>query len=79
GLDIRIAIVTSTIITFFISLVMSIFFISFGWHASNLPPDSIGYLNLIIFLVGLIPSLIGVNIGVKSPASFPHKYLQIIY
>lgn len=49
GLDIRKAIGTSTIITFFISLVMSIFFISFGWHASNLPPYSIGYLNLIIF------------------------------
>lgn len=79
GLDIRKAIGTSTIITFFISLVMSIFFISFGLHASNLPPFCIGYLNLIIFLAGLIPSLIGVNIGVKVTASFSHKHLQIIY
>ncbi|AEE27145.1 hypothetical membrane protein [Francisella hispaniensis] len=79
GLDIRKAIGTSTIITFFISLVMSIFFISFGWHASNLPPFCIGYLNLIIFLAGLIPSLIGVNIGVKVTALFSHKHLQTIY
>ncbi|MDE5014862.1 sulfite exporter TauE/SafE family protein, partial [Francisella tularensis subsp. holarctica] len=58
---------------------MSIFFISFGWHESILPPYSIGYLNLIFFLVGLIHSLIGVNIVVKATSSFPKKYLQIIY
>ncbi|MED7789683.1 sulfite exporter TauE/SafE family protein [Francisella sp. 19X1-34] len=79
GLDIRKAIGTSTIITFFISLVMTIFFIAFGLHAANLPPYCIGYLNLIIVFAGIIPSLIGVNIGVKVTASFSHKHLQIIY
>ncbi len=79
GLDIRKAIGTSTVVTMVLCLVMSGFFVLFGWHADNLPPYSIGYLNLVFFSVALIPSVIGVNVGVKVTALISHKYLQIIY
>ncbi len=79
GLDIRKSIGTSTVITMAICLVMSFFVIVFGWHAHNLPPYSVGYLNIVFFLVSLIPSVIGVILGVKVTALISHKYLQIIY
>lgn len=79
GLGIKKAIGTSTVITVFICLIMSIFFIVIGLHANNLPPYSIGYLNLLFVLIPLIPSTIGALIGVKVTNVISHKYLQVIY
>lgn len=79
GLDIRKSIGTSTVITFVVSVLMLIIFIFIGWGASDLPPYCIGYLNLVILIAGIIPSLVGVYVGVKLTALFSHTFLQRIY
>jgi uncharacterized membrane protein YfcA len=79
GLSIKKAIGTSTIITVFICLIMSVFFMVIGWHAHNLPAHNIGYLNPLFALVSLIPSTVAALWGVKITRIISHQYLQITY
>jgi uncharacterized membrane protein YfcA len=79
GLEIKGAIGSSTIVTFSLTLIMSIMTILLGLHASNLPPHSLGYLNLDILLAGILPSIVGATIGSKLTHVLPMKPLQYIY
>ena len=79
GLNIKNAIGISTVITMILSTVMCLVTICFGLNIDNLPPYNLGYLNLGIFALSIIPSTIGAILGSKVTYFLPAKLLQYIY
>jgi len=77
--DIRKAIATSTVIVFIYAVIASISLILIGLSLNDLPEDNIGLINLPIFLVGLLPSIIGSLIGTRLANSLPKEKLKLIF
>lgn len=76
GLDIRKAIGTSTVIVFIYGFLNAIWLILLGMNQADLPPNNIGYLNLPIFLAGIIPSIVGGLLAVKLVHTVPRHYIK---
>ncbi|MFZ9034622.1 MAG: sulfite exporter TauE/SafE family protein [Francisellaceae bacterium] len=79
GLDIKKAIGTSTLVTLFISLVMSLLWVLYGLNVTGLPRYTIGFISYPIVIVSLIPSIIGALIGARLSYVIKQGKLQVIY
>ena len=79
GTPIKNAIGSSTVITLIMSICLTPEGILAGLTAKNLPVNTLGYLHYHIFLIGIIPSILGAVGGSKLTHLLSPKILQIIY
>jgi uncharacterized membrane protein YfcA len=61
------------------AIISSIGFLIIGMDEKNLPPYSIGYINIPILLCINLPSLVSVPIGIKLSTQLPTKILKRIF
>ena len=73
------AVGTSTAVIAFTSLGGIIAYTSNGFNVAGLPPYSIGYINLIQFVVLAVISVPMAQIGVKASHKLPEKQLRYIF
>ena len=73
------AVGTSTAVIMFTSLGGIIAYTSNGFNVAGLPPFSIGYINIIQFIVLAIISVPMAQLGVKASHKLPEKQLRYIF
>jgi uncharacterized protein len=73
------AVGTSTAVIIFTSLGGIIAYTSNGFNAPGLPPFSIGYINIIQFIILAIISVPMAQVGVKASHKLPEKQLRYIF
>jgi uncharacterized membrane protein YfcA len=79
GLDIRKAVGTASIVVFAYSMVGGVFLTLVSLHAPHLPKGNVGYLNLPIFLVSIIPVILGSYLAVKFVNNVNPQLLQKLF
>ncbi len=79
GRDIHQAVATSSALGFLIAIPATIGFIVGGWGIDNLPAYSLGYVNIIAFLVLLPTTMIGAPWGVRLAHYLSPKALRYIF
>ncbi|MBC6403987.1 MAG: sulfite exporter TauE/SafE family protein [Hyphomonadaceae bacterium] len=79
GRKIHTAIGTAAAIGFFIGLPAAIGYIISGWSVSGRPPLSLGYVNLVGFVVMIVMTIICVPFGVKLAHKLDQKILRTIF
>ena len=73
------AVGTSAALGFFIALPGSISYIFLGLNIENLPPYSLGYVNILIVLLVTSTSIFSANIGAKISSRIQKNYLKKIF
>lgn len=79
GFDIRTAIGTSMANGTLMAVVITVTFIITGWHESNLPKYSTGYVDWLVFLPIVIASSVFTPLGTKLAHRIPRNILKNIY
>ncbi|MCF6777918.1 sulfite exporter TauE/SafE family protein [Thiotrichales bacterium 19X7-9] len=79
GLNIKLAIGTTTIIVWLYSIFVAIVMIAFGLHQSNLPIGNIGYLNYRYLWLFMLPTIPGAMLGAKLSYYLPERQLKITF
>jgi len=73
------AVGTSTALMAFISLFASICYMAYGWGASGLPANSIGYVNMLQFLLLAATSVPMAQVGAHVAHRIPAKQLKHVF
>ena len=73
------AVGTSAVLGFFIAVPGAISYIFLGIHVPNLPPYSIGYVNILIVLLVVSTSVFTANFGAKLSSKIQTKNLKKIF
>ncbi len=73
------AVGTSAVLGFFISFPGTISYIFLGLNVDNLPPYSLGYVNLLIVAIVISTSIFTANIGAKLSSKIKTKNLKKIF
>ncbi|MEO4042355.1 sulfite exporter TauE/SafE family protein [Hoeflea sp. CAU 1731] len=79
GFDIRRAVGTAAAIGFVIAVPATIGYIIAGWGASNLPPFSIGYVNLLGFIAIVPLTTLFAPVGAKIAHAIPRRVLSYCF
>ncbi|MEC7734742.1 MAG: sulfite exporter TauE/SafE family protein [Pseudomonadota bacterium] len=79
GVPIHKAVGTSAGLGFFLSIPGTLFFILTGFHIANLPPMSLGYVNILGLLLIAPLAAISAPLGAKYAHSLPKKILTRIF
>lgn len=79
GLDIRKAIGTATVMVFSYCLFIGAWFIYLGIGELNLPPQTLGFLSLPIFLSTIIPGMIASLVAVRVVNTIPRPALKAAF
>lgn len=79
GKRIHRAIGTASAIGFFIGLPATIGFIVSGWGVEGRPPFSIGYVNLLGFLIVATTSFLFIPLGVKTVHNLSQKKMRAVF
>lgn len=76
GTDIRRAVATGAAIGFVIAIPGTIGYIIAGWNVPDLPPGSLGFVNLLAFICIIPLSMLAAPWGAKVAHSIDRKYLS---
>ncbi len=79
GYDIRRAVGTSAAIGFVIGLPGALVYAATGWGAENLPPFSLGYVNLLAAAIIIPLSTTFARVGVRIAHTIPRRALRLAF
>ena len=79
GRSIHQAVAVSSGIGFFVAVPGAIGFIWSGWGLNNLPPVSLGYVNILAFAAMLPMTLLGAPVGVRLAHALSRRVLQYVF
>lgn len=79
GVPMRTAVGTSALIGCFISIPGTLAFIINGWHQSQLPPWSLGYVNVLCFALIVPTSMLSTSWGAALASRINNQHLQKVF
>ena len=79
GIPMRTAVGTSALIGCFISIPGTLAFIINGWHQSQLPPWSLGYVNVLCFALIVPTSMLSTSWGAALASRINNQHLQKVF
>lgn len=79
GIELRRAVGTATLISAIFSAVAALLLMVVGTFFVGIKGSQFGYLNIPLFLMGIIPSSLAAYLGATISAHLPHRYFKKIF